>query len=132
MNVVGGSAIATRYRFDHASLNCEHEAIGDVLSRSTDIGWTSVLVTRILCLLTGGTFETMPTPDLRIIILVAGELDLEILGNGVWRRSRLRPGGSITIPGGRKLHIRLDNRLPAVSPELLHLFIPRPLPDEIG
>ncbi len=110
--------------FDEASLRSDDETPGETLCRSTDIGWSSLLLTLSRCGAADEVFETRPTSDLRICIVMRGELDLVVLRNGVWRHTSLRPGSALLILGGHTLRMRIISKIRAASPEVLNLFLP--------
>jgi hypothetical protein len=61
-------------RFDHDSLTCNDATPGEILSRSTAIGWTSFLLEFVRCDVGRGEFATGATTNHRISLLVRGEL----------------------------------------------------------
>ncbi|MFD1787844.1 helix-turn-helix domain-containing protein [Sphingomonas floccifaciens] len=114
-------------RFDHNSLISNDAAPGEILSRSTAIGWNSLLLELFRCDVGGGEFETGATTDHRISLLITGELDVDTLHEGLWKRVSLRPGSALLVPGGQAQRLRWSSRRQRLRTEILHIFLPRQL-----
>ncbi|GJG86753.1 AraC family transcriptional regulator [Gemmatimonadetes bacterium T265] len=95
-----------------------------VVARSTDVGWTSLLVHETEW---GGpgtvAFETRPTPDQWIALSAGGHHEVECLSGGVWRRAVKAPGSGGLSPGGMtdRLRVRVCGAEPM---RLVHLYLP--------
>lgn len=105
---------------------------GRVLARSTDAGWTSVLLElREKSARVGETtaHESLPTPDPGIVLTVDGDLELECFGGGVWRRVVRQPGSAGLTAGGQvdRLRWRLRDPTPVRT---AHLYVPAALVHE--
>lgn len=112
------------------SLRCG-KALGETLVESSrSAGWTSLLVDRH-CVGPGEEeFETAPTPDQTIVVMLKGEQHLEVMTAGLWRRTVYRPGTVGMTPGHKtdRLRRRLKGR--PHSFEKANLYLPRELMDQ--
>ena len=107
------------------------EALGPTLVESSrSFGWTSLLVDRHHVVPAEGEFETAATPDQTIVVLLKGEQQIEVLADGLWRRTVYEPGTVGTTPGSKTDRLRrcVDKR--AGSFDKANLYLPRDLIDE--
>lgn len=111
-----------------ASLRCARALPATVVASSLACGWTSLLVERHRVEPDGEPFETLPTPDQTIVVMLAGEQDLACLREGRWRHALYRPGTIGMTPGGESDRLR---RLPRkaggtrASFEKANLYLPQ-------
>lgn len=96
------------------------------------MGWTSLLVG--VCDQRGDgppevpPFETLPTPDHAIVVALRGELALESVQDGRWRRYVKQPGAVGLVPAGGTERLRWHRRGAApfhpVPFRSVHLYLP--------
>lgn len=72
---------------------------GEKIFCSTDVGWRSLLVGIHRQPSFVEHYETLPTPDALLVVVLEGNYELECLRSGVWRRAAYRAGmGGVTAP----------------------------------
>ena len=97
---------------------------------SIQIGWTSLLAQHSVSKGASGIYETHPTPDQTIVIVLKGEVDVESLNCGYWRKGVYHAGSAgITAPNASD-RLRWRVRPGHQAFEKLHLFMPQTLIDE--
>lgn len=105
---------------------------GRVLARSTDVGWTSVLLTlrdKTIPVGETTTYESLPTPDHAVALLVGGDFEIEGFDGRMWRRVVRQPGSAGLTPGGVVNRVRWRLRS-AVPLRTAQLFLPSALLQE--
>lgn len=116
--------------FSGASLSCWKSLPSKVLASSRSVGWTSVLVDRHRVEPSGEPFETLPTPDHTLVVMVRGEQTIEVLRHGSWHSSSYRAGTTGTTWGGDTVRLRRRVRPDSASFEKANLYVPTRFFDE--
>ncbi len=86
-------------------------------------GWTSLLVQTFEIRRDTEIFDTLPTPDHFIGVLIKGRATLESCSRGAWKRAAYLPGWVGMTPGGHTSSLRWQSPQSPVL-ETLHVYIP--------
>ena len=113
------------FRFSPASLECSRSLPAAIVASSSACGWTSALVEHHRVEPDGEPFETVPTPDQTIVVMLKGEQDLASLKAGVWRHAAYRAGTVGMTPGGQIDRLRRRPRKRSEPFEKVNLYIPQ-------
>ena len=119
------------YQYATDSLACLDALPSTIpLDCSAELGWKSLLVRRSQGTGSPEPYDTLTTPDHKLVVVLRGEVDVEIYKRGLWRRAVYRPGTSgLSVPGEPdRLRVRL--RASTQSFEKLHVFIPHGVIEE--
>jgi AraC family transcriptional regulator len=107
------------------------QALGSTTIRSSQTcGWTSILLDHHRLDPTYDAFDTLPTPDQTIVVMLSGEQEIEAFGNGTWRRALYRAGTIGMTPGGHVDRLRRRVRRGQGSFEKVNLYLPQRLLQE--
>jgi len=103
-------------------VNADREP-GKRLASSRDAGWHSLLVQKVESPLLVDCYETVPTRDQAITVVLSGHSVIESASSGKWRKAQHRPGsgGSSEPYHADKLRWRTQSATPLVT---AHLYIP--------
>ena len=112
------------------SLQCS-SALGDTLvGSSRSVGWTSILVDHHRVQPSEQEFETAPTPDQTIVVMLRGEQQLEAFEDGLWRRTVYESGTVGATPGNETDRLRRCVGQRTGSFVKANLYLPRELMEE--
>ena len=112
-------------RFSPASLRCSRSLPAKVLASSVACGWTSALVEHHRVEPDGEPFETTPTPDQTIVVMIKGEQDIASFKAGVWRHAAYRSGTVGLTRGGQTDRLRRRPQSGSKAFEKVNLYIPQ-------
>ena len=112
-------------RFSPASLRCSRSLPAKVLASSVDYGWTSALVEHHRVEPDGEPFETTPTPDQTIVVMLKGEQDIASFKAGTWRHAAYRSGTVGLTQGGLTDRLRRRPQKGSKAFEKVNLYIPQ-------
>lgn len=93
-----------------SSYACREAITSTLVASSRALGWTGLLLDHHRITPDDRCFETLPTPDQTIVVMLGGEQQLEAFTGGLWRRATYRAGTVGLTPGGQVDRLR---RLPA-------------------
>ncbi len=112
-------------RFSPASLRCSRSLPAKVVASSIACGWTSALVEHHRVEPDGEPFETVPTPDQTIVVMLKGEQDIASFKAGMWRHAAYRSGTVGLTQGGQTDRLRRRPRSGSKAFEKVNLYIPQ-------
>ena len=112
-------------RFSPASLRCSRSLPATVVASSISCGWTSALVEHHRVEPDGEPFETSPTPDQTIVVMLKGEQDLAAFKAGIWRHAAYRAGTIGLTRGDQIDRLRRRPRKGSKPFEKVNLYIPQ-------
>lgn len=115
------------FRFSPESTMCGPALRSRLVRSSRDCGWTSILLDHHRVDPTSEAFETRPTPDQTIVVMLSGEQTIEAFGNGRWRAASYRPGTIGLTPGGTVDRLRRQIRGGQRRFEKANLYLPQHL-----
>ena len=96
---------------------------GEKILCSTDVGWRSLLLGVHRQPGFVEHYETLPTPDVLLVVVLEGTYELECLRSGVWRRAAYRAGvGGVTAP--HSVDCLRWSSTSSQSPHLVRINIP--------
>ncbi len=96
---------------------------GEKIFCSTDVGWRSLLLGVHRQPGFVEHYETLPTPDALLVVVLEGNYELECLRSGIWRRVAYRAGvGGVTAPHSVDCLRWLSSS--SQSPHLVRINIP--------
>ncbi len=99
---------------------------------STDIGWTSLLVSQSHCTGSPDPYETLPTADHKLVIVTRGWVNVGLFKKGLWQRATYRQGtAGLSVPGEVD-RLRLQLREGSDAFEKLHVFLPHAMVAEVA
>lgn len=119
-------------RFSPASLRCSRALPGTVMNSSAACGWTSVLLEHHRVVPDGEPFETGPTPDQTVVVMLRGEQDLACFRAGAWRHAAYRAGTVGLTQGGQTDRLRRRPRRGGEPFEKVNLYVPEQIMREAG
>ncbi len=110
--------------FAAASLGCCAALGTTMIASSRELGWTSMLVDHDRIVRSSEEFETRPTPDQTIVVMLRGEQHIEVRKRGEWRSASYGKGtvGMTAAGQADRLRRRIGGRGPL--PEKAVLYIP--------
>lgn len=112
-------------QYSPASVRCSRSLPVTVVTSSIAFGWTSVLLEHHRVDPDDEPFETVPTPDQTIVVMLKGEQDLACFRDRIWRHAAYRAGTIGMTPGGQ---IDRLQRRPRGMPrpfEKANLYVPQ-------
>ena len=113
--------------FSPDSTECGPALRSQIIRSSRDCGWTSVLLDHHRVEPTYDAFETWPTPDQTIVVMLSGSQTIEAFGDGRWRGAAYHPGTVGMTPGGTVDRLRRRWRQGQVGFEKANLYVPQSL-----
>ena len=116
-----------RPSFSPESARCGPALRSRILRSSRTCGWTSILVDHHRVEPTYDEFETRPTPDQTIVVMLSGTQTIEALGGGRWKAASYHPGTIGMTPGGTVDRLRRKWRRGQGAFEKANLYLPQQL-----
>lgn len=107
------------------SARCGSALRSRIIRSSRDCGWTSVLLDHHHVDPTYDEFETRPTPDQTIVVMLSGAQTIEAFGQGGWRTASYHPGTIGMTPGGTVDRLRRRWRRGQGGFEKANLYVPQ-------
>jgi len=107
--------------YDHASLAGQRALPGRRLATSANAGWSSALIEQMHWPAGSTHFETRPSSDLRISMVLRGAHQTDVLVDGQWCRTEANVGAIAVTAAGDVDELRWRSDVPI---ETIHLFIP--------
>ncbi len=111
--------------FSPESARCGPALRSRILRSSRTCGWTSLLVDHHRVEPTFDAFETRPTPDQTIVVMLSGGQTIEALGGGGWKAASYHPGTIGMTPGGTVDRLRRQWRRGQGAFEKANLYLPQ-------
>ena len=111
--------------FSPASLLCSKSLPSTVVASSVACGWTAALVEHHRVEPDDEPFETAPTPDQTIVVMMKGEQDLASFRAGVWRHAAYRAGTIGMTPAYVTDRLRRRTRGRTAPFEKVNLYVPQ-------
>ena len=115
----------SRAAFASASVRCAEPIPNTTLVTSGSADWHSVYLRHDRSEGTSGAFETLPTPDQTLVVVLDGACNLQVLANGRWREARRGTGSIGMTPGGETSRLQWDALGAGRTYESAHLYIPQ-------
>ena len=112
------------------SMECGPALRSQIIRSSRDCGWTSVLLDHHRVEPTYDAFETRPTPDQTIVVMLSGTQTIEAFGSGSWRAAPYHAGTVGMTPGGVVDRLRRRWRRGQTGFEKANLYVPQSLIQE--
>ena len=109
------------------SFECHAALQSTLVASSRSVGWTSILVDHHRVVPSGEEFETAPTPDQTVVVMLKGEQHLEAFADGIWRRTVYEPGTVGTTPGHKTDRLRRHLKKQAAPFDKANLYLPHAL-----
>ncbi len=116
--------------FSPESTECGPALGSRIIRSSRACGWTSVLLDHHRVEPTYDAFETRPTPDQTIVVMLSGTQTIEAFGGGSWKAAPYHPGTVGMTPGGTVDRLRRRWRRGQVGFEKANLYVPQSLIQE--
>ena len=91
---------------------------------SQQVGWTSLLAEQHVVAVDSQLVDLPPTPDLKLVVGVAGAQLLEVRSPTGWRSSDYRAGTVGVTAGGRSEVLRRRRAAPSPTFEKINLYVP--------
>ena len=107
--------------YDRASLAGQRALPGRTLASSAGAGWESALIEQMHWPAGTAEFETRPSSDLRISMVLRGAHQTEVRVDGQWCKTAANVGAIAVTAAGDVDELRWRSEVPI---ETLHLFIP--------
>ena len=108
---------------------------GRSVVRSTDVGWTSLLLevfeSDAAAVASDTAYESPPTPDQTLVVSLGGDYELGCCSNGVWRWAARSAGSAGLTPAGVTDRLRWRARGPD-SIRSAHVYLPSSSFDDAG
>jgi AraC family transcriptional regulator len=92
--------------FPEATIRATTSCAGKMLLTSEGLGWTSLLVRVREFGASMDSFETVKTPDPRIVIFLNKTASIQEFSRGKWRETRYGKGMGFIDPPGHRRHLR--------------------------
>lgn len=117
-----------RHTFSDQSRRCRDVLPNtQLLATSDNLGWTSLRAVHTQNSGICDVYETRPTPDQLVAVMIRGEMVLESFERGIWRKAVFQAGSAGLTAPGEIDRLRWCLRPNHSSFEKLHLFIPQSL-----
>jgi len=113
--------------FSPESAQCGLALGSRIASSSRTCGWTSVLLDHHRVEPTFDAFETRPTPDQTIVVMLSGAQVIEVFGGGGWQAAPYRAGTIGMTPGGTIDRLRRRRQRGQSAFEKANLYVPQGL-----
>lgn len=113
--------------FAPESLACTRSQPQAMRATSAAFGWTSVLLDDLEGAGRSGIFEPQVTPDLGIVVAIAGSHRLEAFHGGAWHSSLYQPRAAGLTAGGEANRLRWEAMGGRSTFRTAHLYIPAAL-----
>ena len=107
--------------YDRASLVGQRALPGRTLASSASTGWRSALIEQMHWPAGTAAFETRPSSDLRISMVLRGAHQTEVRVDGQWCKTEANVGAIAVTAAGDVDELRWRSDVPI---ETIHLFIP--------
>ena len=114
-----------RPSFSPESTRCMAALQSRTVRSSQECGWTSILLDHHRVDPVYGEFETRPTPDQTIVVMLSGAQTIEVFGKGEWRAAAYRPGTIGMTPGGMVDRLRRRRQPGQGEFEKANLYLPQ-------
>lgn len=119
--------MTVRFHFAPESAACTLSQPQTLRATSAEIGWTSVLLDETEGSGRSEVFDTVVTPDLGIVVAIAGSHRLEAFRNGIWHSAVYQPGAARLTAGGEPNTLRWEATPEQSSFKMAHLYVPAAL-----
>ena len=113
------------HSFSPESTRCGPALRSQIIRSSLDCDWTSILLDHHRVDPTYDEFETVPTPDQTIVVMLSGSQTIEAFGGGRWRAASYHPGTIGMTPGGTVDRLRRRWRPGQGGFEKANLYVPQ-------
>ena len=110
--------------FAAASLGCCAALGTTMLASSRDLGWRSLLIDKDRITRSSEEFQTRPTPDQTIVVMLRGEQRIEVCKRRIWKGASYRAGTVGMTEAGQTDRLRRSIGMSRVAPEKAVLYIP--------